>query len=123
MDINKNSYTFGFAAIMVIVVAALLSFAATGLKPFQDINIELEKKQNILSSVGINVTREDGFVTDFSFLVILGCPIESNSDIFIFSSINILVVNFFPWSAKYSLNSRCFPLLDNILIIFFTASS
>tara|TARA_Y100000588_G_scaffold373008_1_gene446294 strand:+ start:69 stop:833 length:765 start_codon:yes stop_codon:yes gene_type:complete len=59
MDINKNSYTFGFAAIMVIVVAALLSFAATGLKPFQDINIELEKKQNILSSVGINVTRED----------------------------------------------------------------
>lgn len=59
MDINKNSYTFGFAAIMVIVVAALLSFAATKLKPFQDVNIELEKKQNILSSVGINVSRED----------------------------------------------------------------
>ena len=60
MDVNKNSYTFGFAAIMVIIVAALLFSAAIGLKPFQDSNIELEKKQNILSSVGI--------VTDLSFI-------------------------------------------------------
>ena len=59
MDVNKNSYTFGFAAIMVILVAALLSVTAIQLKPFQDRNIELEKKQNILSSVGINVDRED----------------------------------------------------------------
>ena len=49
MDINKNSYTLGFAAIMVIVVAALLSVAYIELKPYQDRNIELEKKQNILS--------------------------------------------------------------------------
>ena len=59
MDVNKNSYTFGFAAIMVVIVAALLSAAAIGLKPFQDRNIELEKKQNILISVGI-VTDRDG---------------------------------------------------------------
>ena len=59
MDVNKNSYTFGFAAIMVIIVAALLSVAYIQLKPFQDRNIELEKKQNILSSVGINVEREN----------------------------------------------------------------
>jgi Na+-transporting NADH:ubiquinone oxidoreductase subunit C len=59
MDVNKNSYTFGFAAIMVIIVAALLSAAAIGLKPFQDRNIELEKKQNILISVGI-VSDRDG---------------------------------------------------------------
>ncbi len=59
MDVNKNSYTFGFAAIMVIIVAALLSVAYIKLKPFQDRNVELEKKQNILSSVGINVEREN----------------------------------------------------------------
>jgi Na+-transporting NADH:ubiquinone oxidoreductase subunit C len=58
MDVNKNSYTFGFAAIMVIIVAALLSSAAIGLKPFQDRNVELEKKQNILSSVGITTDRD-----------------------------------------------------------------
>jgi len=59
MDINKNSFTFGFAIIMVIIVAALLSVAYIQLKPFQDINIELEKKQNILSSVGITVDRDN----------------------------------------------------------------
>ena len=58
MNVDSNSYTFGFATIMVIIVAALLSYAAIGLKPFQDTNIELEKQQNILSSVGIKVARE-----------------------------------------------------------------
>ena len=62
MDVNKNSYTFSFAAIMVVVVAALLSIAAIALKPFQSKNVLLEKKQNILSSVGINIDREDADV-------------------------------------------------------------
>ena len=58
MNVDSNSYTFGFATIMVIIVAALLSYAAIGLKPYQDRNIELEKQQNILSSIGINVERD-----------------------------------------------------------------
>jgi Na+-transporting NADH:ubiquinone oxidoreductase subunit C len=58
MDVNKNSYTFLFAILMVIVVAALLSTAAIQLKPFQDVNVVLEKKQNILSSVGVNILRD-----------------------------------------------------------------
>ena len=62
MDVNKNSYTIGFAAVMVIIVAALLSSAAIGLKPFQDKNIEQEKKQNILKSVGVEVCREQAEV-------------------------------------------------------------
>ena len=57
MDVNKNSYTIGFASIMVIIVAALLSFTALELKPYQSKNIEQEKKQNILKSVGILVER------------------------------------------------------------------
>jgi Na+-transporting NADH:ubiquinone oxidoreductase subunit C len=59
MDVNKNSYTFGFAAVMVVLVASLLSVAAISLKPFQDKNVESEKKQNILSTVGIEVSREE----------------------------------------------------------------
>ena len=59
MDINKNSYTVVFVSIMVIIVAATLAYAAIGLKPFQDSNIVLEKKQNILSSVGITIDREN----------------------------------------------------------------
>jgi Na+-transporting NADH:ubiquinone oxidoreductase subunit C len=58
MDTNKNSYTFIFAAVMVVVVAALLSFAATSLKPMQDDNVRKEKMQSILRSVNIDVDRE-----------------------------------------------------------------
>ena len=58
MDVNKNSYTIGFATFMVIIVAALLSSAAIGLKPLQSKNIEQEKKQNILKSVGIDLSRD-----------------------------------------------------------------
>ena len=58
MDVNKNSYTFTFAAIMVVVVAALLSFAATALKPYQQKNISLEKTQSILASIGVAVVRD-----------------------------------------------------------------
>lgn len=53
MDTNGNKYTIIYAAAMVIVVAVLLSIAATQLKPFQDANILIEKKQNILKSVNI----------------------------------------------------------------------
>lgn len=53
MNINSNSYTYVFAIAMVIVVASLLSVAATSLKPFQEKNIELEKKSDILSSIGV----------------------------------------------------------------------
>ena len=59
MEINKNSFTFGFTTIMVIIVSALLSIAYIKLKPYQDRNIELEKKQNILSSGGITIDRNN----------------------------------------------------------------
>jgi Na+-transporting NADH:ubiquinone oxidoreductase subunit C len=58
MDVNKNSYTFTFAAIMVVVVAAVLSFAATSLKERQDNNVRLEKMQNILASINVVIDRE-----------------------------------------------------------------
>ena len=59
MDRNSNGYTFMFAAIMVVVVGALLAFAATSLKSKQDENVKKEKMQNILASVGVVVEREE----------------------------------------------------------------
>ena len=43
MDINSNKYTYLFSIVMVVIVAAMLSYAAIALKPAQDANIELEK--------------------------------------------------------------------------------
>ncbi|HNQ36486.1 MAG TPA: NADH:ubiquinone reductase (Na(+)-transporting) subunit C [Prolixibacteraceae bacterium] len=59
MNKNGNSYTFIYASVMVVVVAALLSAAAISLKPKQVKNAEIEKKQNILASVHIEATATD----------------------------------------------------------------
>ncbi len=51
MNTQGNTYTFIYSAVMVVLVAAILSAAAIGLKPRQQKNIEIEKKKNILASV------------------------------------------------------------------------
>jgi len=59
MNRDSNLYTFLFAAIMVLVVATVLAFTSQSLKDLQNENIRKEKMQNILSTVGINVTRDE----------------------------------------------------------------
>lgn len=59
MDRNSNLYTFIFAVVMVVVVAAALAFTATTLKPLQAENVRQEKMQNILSTIGVNVSRKE----------------------------------------------------------------
>lgn len=56
MNRNGNTYTVIYAAIMVVFVAALLAFASMSLKPRQVRNVEIQKKQSILSSVNIEST-------------------------------------------------------------------
>ncbi|MBL7967961.1 MAG: NADH:ubiquinone reductase (Na(+)-transporting) subunit C [Prolixibacteraceae bacterium] len=55
----SNTYIFTFSIVMVVIVALLLSLAAMQLKPFQDKNVEVEKKQNILASIRIKSTPKD----------------------------------------------------------------
>ena len=42
MDTNKNSYTIIYASVMVIVVAFLLAFVSSALKPTQGQSVEQE---------------------------------------------------------------------------------
>jgi Na+-transporting NADH:ubiquinone oxidoreductase subunit C len=58
MNRDSNAYTFGFAAVMVIVVASVLAFAATSLQDLQAENVRKEKMQNILATIGIEIDRE-----------------------------------------------------------------
>jgi Na+-transporting NADH:ubiquinone oxidoreductase subunit C len=56
--LNSNTYVFGFAFAVTVLVALMLSGAATVLKPFQEQNFLKEKQENILSVVG-KVAPED----------------------------------------------------------------
>ena len=55
----SNSYVFRYAAIMVVLVAAILSLAALMLKPAQDRNIAVAKMQSILSAAHVEATSKD----------------------------------------------------------------
>jgi len=59
MDRDSNLYTFLFATLMVLVVATVLAYTSQSLKDLQNENIRKEKMQNILSTIGINVTRDE----------------------------------------------------------------
>ncbi|MFW5793014.1 MAG: NADH:ubiquinone reductase (Na(+)-transporting) subunit C [Bacteroidota bacterium] len=55
----SNRYIFLYASAMVIIVAVLLSLAATMLRPFQERNVRVEKMQNILASMEIQTTKSE----------------------------------------------------------------
>jgi len=55
----SNKYIFLFSAVMVIVVATLLSLAATLLQPRQEKNLEIEKKKSMLESINIPATAKN----------------------------------------------------------------
>jgi len=77
MKSYSNTYIFIFSTVMVVCVAALLSFVAEQLRPIQERNVEIEKKLDILRSVGkateaadvdekdVYIEKEyDDFITD-----------------------------------------------------------
>ena len=59
MNKQGNTYTFIYSIVLVVVVAAILAIVSLSLKPYQDENIENEKRQNILSSVNVSSTPEN----------------------------------------------------------------
>jgi Na+-transporting NADH:ubiquinone oxidoreductase subunit C len=52
-----NRYIFLYASAMVILVALILSGAATLLRPLQERNMRIEKMQNILSTINIKASK------------------------------------------------------------------
>jgi Na+-transporting NADH:ubiquinone oxidoreductase subunit C len=54
-----NRYVFMYASVMVVVVALVLSTAATLLRPLQERNMRIERMQNILSTIGITAPRNE----------------------------------------------------------------
>lgn len=59
MNKQGNTYTFLYAVVLVVIVAALLAIVALWLQPAQNDNIENEKRQNILRTVRIESTAAD----------------------------------------------------------------
>ena len=78
----SNRYIFIFSTVMVIVVAVLLSLAATLLQPAQERNLEIEKKRSMLESIRIPATKANAeelynkHINEGFVLNIKGEPVE-----------------------------------------------
>lgn len=59
MNKQGNAYTFLYASIMVIIVAALLAFLAQALKPMQVENEMVAKKISILGAINVGSTAQN----------------------------------------------------------------
>lgn len=60
---NSNTYTLVYAAVMVIIVAFLLSFVSSALREKQQANVKLDTKKQILSSLNIANVDADAYFT------------------------------------------------------------
>lgn len=92
MDANKNSYTFGFAIIMVVVVGSILAFLAVQLKPYQDANIAKEKMQDILSTIGFkkSETSRDEAQAMYPDFITKQLILNSNGDITVDEGVEVV---------------------------------
>ena len=59
LDTNSNVYTIVYASVMVGIVAFLLAFVSSSLKPIQDANVENDTKGQILTSLNIDINGID----------------------------------------------------------------
>jgi Na+-transporting NADH:ubiquinone oxidoreductase subunit C len=79
MNTNSNLYTFIYASVLVIVVAAVLSFTALKLQPLQEANVRIEKMQDILASVHIETTVQNA-EADFKKFITKSMVINSEGN-------------------------------------------
>ena len=63
MNTNSNSYTIIYAAVMVVIVAFLLSFVHSAFSDRQEANVELDTKKQILYA--LNVRESADAAADF----------------------------------------------------------
>lgn len=69
INTNGNAYTIIYAAVMVIIVAFLLAFVSSSLKPTQDANVLRDTKNQILTSLNIEGLTGDAIDAKYQEVV------------------------------------------------------
>ncbi len=106
MDRNSNAYTFIFAIVLVVVVAAVLAFAATNLKPLQENNVRNEKMHNILTTLNL---MSDMSEMETTFNKYIKQQISLKADGTIDESVNAFTLNL-KKEIKKPIEEQRFPL-------------
>ena len=75
INTNGNVYTICYAAVMVVLVAFLLAFVSSALKPAQDANVAIDKKKQILASLNVRGIAKSEVEAKFDELIQETCVI------------------------------------------------
>ena len=81
MNTNSNSYTIIYASVMVIIVAFLLAFVSSSLKPIQDANVAIDKKSQILASLNIRGVEKSEIPTKYNEVIVSDPVIKADGTV------------------------------------------
>ena len=70
LNTNNNVYIIAYSCVMVVIVAFLLAFVSSTLKPRQDVNVALDKKKQILAALNIRDVSDTESEAKFSEVVL-----------------------------------------------------
>ena len=78
---NSNIYTLVYSAILVVIVAFLLAFVSSYLKPAQDVNIALDKKRQILAALNIRNLSDAETAAKYDKIVMYDDIIDASNNV------------------------------------------
>lgn len=78
---DTNTYIILYASAMVVIVAFLLAFVSSTLKPQQDVNVALDKKKQILAALNIRNLDNEASAQKYNEIVISDDIIDQNGQI------------------------------------------
>lgn len=77
---DTNGYIIGYACLMVVIVAFLLAFVSSSLKPQQDVNVALDKKKQILAALNIRNLSDDESAQKYCEVILADAIVDAEGN-------------------------------------------
>ena len=81
LNTNSNSYIIAYSCVMVVVVAFLLAFVSSALKPTQDVNVALDKKKQILAALNIRNLSDEQSSEEYTKVINADAVIDEQGNV------------------------------------------
>ncbi len=81
LNTNSNTYIIIYSCVMVIIVAFLMAFVSSTLKPTQDINVALDKKKQILAALNIRDLSNEESAAKYAEIVMHDAILDEQGNI------------------------------------------
>ena len=81
LNTNSNAYIIAYSCVMVVIVAFLLAFISSSLKPTQDVNVALDKKKQILAALNIRDLSNDASAKKYQEVITADAIVDVDGNI------------------------------------------